>query len=205
VLKYLSTTHGPVWEVGGVVPPFLSSAQDGGKWSGSWPGRFTPRERVPPHAIQIRWDVGWTPQPVWTLWSREKSLASAGNRTSAVQLVARSYTDWAILPIYSFLKKQILNYWTIKVRKLKDLMSQTFFILMVAMTPHDKSFKYQSIYGLYRLWLPGDESVVRTSSGFLAAGPERQNGRWKGKINLRFSLKWKFLLWSCRLWHRVVW
>jgi hypothetical protein len=30
----------------------------------------------------------WASEPVWTLLSREKSLASAGNRTPAVQPVA---------------------------------------------------------------------------------------------------------------------
>jgi hypothetical protein len=33
---------------------------------------------------------------VWPVWSREKSLASAGNRTLAVRLVAPHYTDRAI-------------------------------------------------------------------------------------------------------------
>jgi hypothetical protein len=30
------------------------------------------------------WTGGWVaPQPVWTLWSREKSLTPSGNRTPA--------------------------------------------------------------------------------------------------------------------------
>jgi hypothetical protein len=33
------------------------------------------------------------PEPVWTLWSTEKSLAPARNRTLAVHSVARRYTD----------------------------------------------------------------------------------------------------------------
>jgi hypothetical protein len=34
--------------------------------------------------------------PVWTLWSKDKSLASAGNWTLAVQSIVRPYTGWAI-------------------------------------------------------------------------------------------------------------
>jgi hypothetical protein len=33
------------------------------------------------------------PEPVWTLWRREKSLSLAGSRISAVEPVARYYTD----------------------------------------------------------------------------------------------------------------
>jgi hypothetical protein len=57
-------------------------AVDGGEWSASRPGRFTPGELSPP--------------PVWTLWRREKYLAPAGNQTPAVQPVARRYTDWTL-------------------------------------------------------------------------------------------------------------
>jgi hypothetical protein len=34
---------------------------------------------------------------VWTLWSRDKNVAPAGNRTAAVLPVARRHTDWAIV------------------------------------------------------------------------------------------------------------
>jgi hypothetical protein len=33
------------------------------------------------------------PEPVWTLWRKEKSLSFAGNRHPAIQLVPLSYTD----------------------------------------------------------------------------------------------------------------
>jgi hypothetical protein len=35
------------WGSGGIAPPFLTSALDGGGWSASRPCRFTPEERVP--------------------------------------------------------------------------------------------------------------------------------------------------------------
>jgi hypothetical protein len=41
-------------------------------------------------------EAGWAPEPIWTLWSTEKSLAPSGNWTTAVQLLARHYTVWAI-------------------------------------------------------------------------------------------------------------
>jgi hypothetical protein len=36
---------------------------------------------------------GWALEPIWMLWTIEKSLALAGNRTSAVQTVTHSYID----------------------------------------------------------------------------------------------------------------
>jgi hypothetical protein len=79
---------------GGIGPPFLTSALGGGEWWASRTGLFTPGERAP--------ESKWTPGPVWTLWSRDKSLASAGNRTPAVQHIARRYTDWAILAPWEY-------------------------------------------------------------------------------------------------------
>jgi hypothetical protein len=35
------------WRNGGVAPHILASALDGGEWSASRPGRFTPKERAP--------------------------------------------------------------------------------------------------------------------------------------------------------------
>jgi hypothetical protein len=36
-----------MWGSGGIVPPFLTLALDGGEWSASRPCRFIPREIVP--------------------------------------------------------------------------------------------------------------------------------------------------------------
>jgi hypothetical protein len=35
------------WDSGGIAPPFLTSALDGGEWLASRPGSFTPGERAP--------------------------------------------------------------------------------------------------------------------------------------------------------------
>jgi hypothetical protein len=40
--------------------------------------------------------AGWAPEPVRTLWSRDKSFTDAGNLTPVVLSVVWHYTDWAI-------------------------------------------------------------------------------------------------------------
>jgi hypothetical protein len=47
------------------------------------------------HPVPTWQQPGRDPQPVWTLWSREKSY-SVGNRIPALQPEACRYTDWAI-------------------------------------------------------------------------------------------------------------
>jgi hypothetical protein len=49
---------------------FLTSALAGGELSASRPGRFTPVKESP---LPIGLKAGWTPEPVWTTWSRENS------------------------------------------------------------------------------------------------------------------------------------
>jgi hypothetical protein len=44
--------------------------------------------------------AGWAPGPVWTQWSREKSLAPDGSRTPKAQSVGRRYTDWSIQKLH---------------------------------------------------------------------------------------------------------
>jgi hypothetical protein len=72
------------------------------------PAALSPGEQTP---VTIGEDAGWTPEPVMTLWRREKSLDCAGNRTRsgnwtpAVHPVAHRYTEWAILA-----SKDDLNY-----------------------------------------------------------------------------------------------
>jgi hypothetical protein len=67
----------------------------GTRWS--WVVSFTtrpfyPRRKTSP-AVLVGKKGWWATTPVWTLWSRHKSLVPAGNRTPVVQLVA---IDWAI-------------------------------------------------------------------------------------------------------------
>jgi hypothetical protein len=59
-------------------------------------GQLQAQAVLPPRKeplILIDSEAGWVPEPAWTLWNIEKSLAPAGNRTPAIQLVARHYTD----------------------------------------------------------------------------------------------------------------
>jgi hypothetical protein len=75
----------------------LNSALDGGEWSASCTGRFIPRKKQPPVSIVIRGLV--FSRQVWTLWRREKSFTSTGNRTPAVQQVACRRIDSCILAL----------------------------------------------------------------------------------------------------------
>jgi hypothetical protein len=74
---------------------FLTSALDGGEWSTSRPGRFTPEERAPgTHRIG-----GWMDLSRSGQFGEEKILDPTGTRNSdplVVQPVASRYTDYAI-------------------------------------------------------------------------------------------------------------
>jgi hypothetical protein len=62
---------------------FTTSAVDGGEWSVSRPGRALPPGRGPP--VPIGQEAKWAPEMVCTQKLDEKSLASAGDRTSFAQ------------------------------------------------------------------------------------------------------------------------
>jgi hypothetical protein len=63
------------WRDGGISPPLLTSALDGGGWSASYPGRFTPGERAPGTHL-----IGWMGPRACC--REEKKLASVGIRTT---------------------------------------------------------------------------------------------------------------------------
>jgi hypothetical protein len=58
---------------------FLTSTLDGGEWSPSHP-----LEKQP--LVSIEGEARWTPLLVWMTWSKEKSLAPAGNLTIISQM-----------------------------------------------------------------------------------------------------------------------
>jgi hypothetical protein len=72
---------------------FMTSILDGGEWSASRPGCALPRgERNP----STHWTGGWVDtRDGLDTEVTEKSVASAGDRTSIVRSVVRHYTDKA--------------------------------------------------------------------------------------------------------------
>jgi hypothetical protein len=88
---------------------FLTSALEGGEWSASRPGRALPPGKLTP--VPTVQEAGWAPQPVWKQRLEEKSSASVGDRTPAVQAVVRHYTDWAT-PAH--IRKKVRRNWTWK-------------------------------------------------------------------------------------------
>jgi hypothetical protein len=84
----------------------LTSALDGGEWSASLPGRFTPKEIAP----NTHWIGGWVgPRAVLDAMVKRKipSPRQESNPwTPIVQPVAQRHTDWAITALASsFIKK----------------------------------------------------------------------------------------------------
>jgi hypothetical protein len=64
---------------------FLTSALDGGEWSGSRLGRALPPGKGPP--VPIVQEAGWAPETVWTQRIEEKSFAPARDRTPIARMI----------------------------------------------------------------------------------------------------------------------
>jgi hypothetical protein len=82
----------------------LTSAPDGGKWSASRPGRFTPRGRAPgTHLIG-----GWVgPRAILDVVVKRKIPSprqESNPRTPIVQSLAQRYTDWVITALCATVK-----------------------------------------------------------------------------------------------------
>jgi hypothetical protein len=81
------------WGVEVYLHAFLTSALDGGEWSTSRHGRFTPRER----ALGTHWIGGWVgPRAVLDAVVKRKIPSprrESKPRTPIVQPVAQCYTD----------------------------------------------------------------------------------------------------------------
>jgi hypothetical protein len=93
--------EGILWEWMYSSTHSFTSVLDGGEWSASRPGRFTPRERAP----GTHWIGGWVgPRDILDAVVKRKIPSSCREwnpGTPIVQPVAQCYTDWAItaLPI----------------------------------------------------------------------------------------------------------
>jgi hypothetical protein len=62
---------------------FITLRLDGGEWSASRPGcALRPGKG---HPVPVGQEAGWAPELVWTQRLHEKSVATAGDRTSIVR------------------------------------------------------------------------------------------------------------------------
>jgi len=57
------------------------------------------KSEQPPAGLFSKYEAGWTPEPIWTHGRRQKSLASAGNRTMTALFSSPCpdrYIDYAV-------------------------------------------------------------------------------------------------------------
>jgi hypothetical protein len=97
----VASRHQNVWGSGGIAPLFLTSALDGdgGECSASYLCGFTPPR------VTIIQEAGWAPEPVWTLWRRDKSLTLLGIKPRSlccpVSSLVTMLTELSRLPIHT--------------------------------------------------------------------------------------------------------
>jgi hypothetical protein len=93
------------WGNGVIAPRNLTSALDGGEWSASRPGRFTPRERAP----GTHWIGGWLGPRAGLDTVVNRKIPSprreSNPRTPIVQHVAQRYTDWRDVEVPNFISQ----------------------------------------------------------------------------------------------------
>jgi hypothetical protein len=110
----------------------LTLVLDGGEWSSSWAGRFTPRERAP----GTHWIAGWVgPRTGLDTVSKRKIP-----RTPIIQPVVSCYTDWAILITWSLCIQIMYN--------LLNAFVMSYFICLNILL---SSLLSSSLNGLYKL------------------------------------------------------
>jgi hypothetical protein len=68
-----------IWGSRGIAPLILHLETDGGEWSASCHGHLTPGKQP---LVSNEQEAMWVPDLVLTLWTRDKSLAPAGNQTT---------------------------------------------------------------------------------------------------------------------------
>lgn len=102
---------------GSIAPLFLTSEVHGNKLSESHPDRFTRRGKEP--SVPIEYEVGWAPETIWMVWSRETFYAATGNRTTAFQPLATPTEPSHIFNNHSnfshISRSHIHSYWTASV------------------------------------------------------------------------------------------
>jgi hypothetical protein len=86
---------------GGIAPPFLTTALDGGEWSASRPGRFTPGEVGP----GTSWIGGWVGHKAGLDAMKRKSCTPRESNPGRLAR-ARRYTDSAISALEVILYKR---------------------------------------------------------------------------------------------------
>jgi hypothetical protein len=77
MLNYYFVLHEDIWGSGGIAPPFLTLALDGGESSASHACclLFNPPQGKNP-SVPTEQDNRWAPELVWMLWRIEKSCAA---------------------------------------------------------------------------------------------------------------------------------
>jgi hypothetical protein len=76
--------------------PYISTIPDLGTRWGSHIQTLASLSLETQAAVTVAKEVGWAPEPVRTLWDRQNSFASDGNRSPVFQPLAYNYIDWAI-------------------------------------------------------------------------------------------------------------